>query len=299
MLAREIGRLLDPVTYPVENPASWNNCWPRSGSCRRSGLAALTNALSADNGLKTQIDEFTARTSPSLGDLAALLELSDDAFTALRGLSATGGPANAFEGVGRDLASFLVADHLSDWHPLAKSIAILLTLIEPAGERAPRPPIIEDSQLIRAPVLLDRFRFDRVADLLRDPVAALRSEYGNTLATVDDANAVAQKLFPRLLCVLRLLDVTCRYGFDPDDQALLGDAAPFVEHAMFIYAADTLAGAPAEAGVVLTLSSADRGDLGLVLCPFGALTLTNQVGNWEIGLTVTAEVETVALAGTA
>ena len=63
---------------------------------------------------------------------------------------------------------------------------------------------------------------------------------------------------------------------------------------MFIYAADTLAGAPAEAGVVLTLSSADRGDLGLVLCPFGALTLTNQVGNWEIGLTVTAEVETVA-----
>ena len=216
LLAREIGRLLDPVTYAVENPAGLEQLLAAVGVMSTDdGLAALTNALSAVGSLKTQIDEFAARPSPSLGDLAALLELSDDAFTALRGLSATGGPANAFEGVGRDLASFLVADHLSDWHPLAKSIAILLTLIEPAGERAPRPPIIEDSQLIRAPVLLDRFRFDRVADLLRDPVAALRSEYGNTLATVDDANAVAQKLFPRLLCVLRLLDVTCPLRLRP------------------------------------------------------------------------------------
>src|SRR5438045_2402452 len=83
----------------------------------------------------------------------------------------------------------------------------------------------------------------------------------NPLATLDDANAMAEKLFPRVQRVLRELGVTCRYGFDPTDRALLGDTAPFLDHALIVYIDDRLAGAAAEAGIVFTLSSADRGDL--------------------------------------
>ena len=75
---------------------------------------------------------------------------------------------------------------------------------------------------------LDRWHLDRLPALLKDPLAVLRAEYGNAMQTAADANAMADKLFPRLVRLLRALGVTCRYGFDPDDAALLGDAVPLM-----------------------------------------------------------------------
>jgi len=54
------------------------------------------------------------------------------------------------------------------------------------------------------------------------------------------------------------------------------------------------AGAAAEAGGVFTLSSADRGDLGLLASPFGELQLQTQARAWAIELDVSAGVEGVA-----
>src|SRR5215218_2253713 len=295
LLAREIGRVLEPIPYALENPKALERLLASVGvTSPNDENVALTNAFSAVADLSTQIEEFAERPSPSLSDIAALLDVSSNAFTALRALSATGGPTNAFEDLGQDLAAFLVANYLFIWHPLARDIAALLTLIELGDERPPQSPIVRDSQPLRESFYLDRFRCDRIVDLVRDPAAALAPEYGSTLATVDDANAMARKLFPRLQRVLRELDVPCRYGFDPGDAELLGEAAPLLEHALIIYAEDALAGAPAEAGVVLTLSPADRGDLGFVVSPFGALTSREQIGRWILELSLTAGVDVLA-----
>jgi hypothetical protein len=75
---------------------------------------------------------------------------------------------------------------------------------------------------------------------------------------------------------------------------LLGDAAPFVDHALIVYADDKLAGAPAESGIMVTISAADRGDLGFVFTPFGAFTSIRQAGNWSIELVLTGQVDVVA-----
>lgn len=294
-LAREIERLLDPITYAVENPRALDRLLAALGvASPEADRDALIASFGAVVALKTQIDELAEQPSPSLDSIAALLEVSRQAFVAVRALKEIGGPAGAIAGLGKDLANLLVADYLASWHPLARNLAALATLIEPAEELGPRPPVVQGDQLLQEPFYLDRFRFDRVVNLVRDPAAALRNEYGNALATVDDASAMAEKLFPRLERVLRELRVPCRYGFNPDDEDLLGDAAPLVKHALIVYAEDLLAGAPAEAGVVLTLSSADRGDLGLVVSPFGALTATKQAGRWALELNLTAEVDVFA-----
>ena len=196
---------------------------------------------------------------------------------------------------GRDLVDFLLAAYLMGWHPLARQIAALLTLLEPAETQDPPPVVVNVDKIVRLPFRIDRFHLGRLSNLLSDPVGTLRAAYiVNDLLTVADANATADRLFPRFLGILRELGVSCRYGFTPGDEPLLGDAAPLVDHALIVYAADRHAGATAEAGVVLTMSSADRGDLGLLVSPFGVLQFQTQAGAWAIELDVTADVQGVA-----
>jgi hypothetical protein len=146
-------------------------------------------------------------------------------------------------------------------------------LLDPADEQQDRPPVIQNGQVVRDSYRLDRFHLERLPQLLRDPVATLQSQYGNALLTTADAHAMADKLFPRVMRLLRSLGVTCRYGFDPDDAAFLGDAGALMAHSLIIYVDDPLNGIAAEAGLVLSLSAADQGDLGLVISPFGTIAV--------------------------
>ena len=296
-VAEEIAKLLDPLAGAVENPYAFDQLLaelgaktPAIGDDRETLIAALTAVLD----LQTQIEALVAQPSPSLGSIAALLDLLRQAFAAVRALRGFGAATDAFAGLGEDLVTYLVASYLRRWHPLAHSLASLATLIEPAHEQEPRVPVIRDDELLRDTFSLDRFRFGRLVDLMRDPVATLRADYGSVSATTDDANRLARKLFPRLQRVLRVLGVPCRYGFDPDDTELLGDTAPFLENALIIYVQDVLAGAAAESGVVLNVSPADRGDLGLVISPFGTLTITKEVGTWSIELNFTGDIDVLA-----
>ena len=167
--------------------------------------------------------------------------------------------------------------------------------MEPADTQDLQPAVLDaNNNVIRLPFRVDQFHFDRLSNLLSDPSGTLRAAYGNDLLTVADANAMADKLFPRFLAIFRNLGVTCRYGLTPGDEPLFGDAAPFVDHALIVYAADQSLGADTEAGVVLTLSSADRGDLGLLVTPFGSLQINTRAGAWTLVLDFTADVQGLA-----
>ena len=171
----------------------------------------------------------------------------------------------------------------------------MLTVVESAETQDVQPAVLDaNNNVVRLPFSVDRFHFDRISHLLRDPAGTLQAAYGNDLLTVADANEMADRLFPRFVALLRILGVTCRYGFTPGDAPLFGDAAPFVDHALIVYAADQALGADAEAGVVLTFSSADRGDLGLMVTPFGSLQISTQAGAWTLALDFTADVQGVS-----
>jgi hypothetical protein len=294
-LADEAAKLFEPLATVVDNPFLLDQFLAEIGTQSESaGGDQLLKAITAVVDLYQDLDQLASQPSPSFQGIAAALAAAQKAFGAIRAVSDPGGPAALIESLGLDVMDLLFAIYLMRWHPVARQIASLLTLVDPADAQ-----VLETDQFMgganeRVPYVLDRVHLERLPSLLRDPVGTLRAFYFNDMQTVADANAVADKLFPRILGLLREFGVPCRYGFNPADATLFGSAAPLVDHALIIYVADRLAGAAAEAGVVLALSSADQGDLGLVATPFGSVQFQDTNGLWTLELDLTAEVNAVA-----
>jgi hypothetical protein len=292
-LSRGLSVLLSPVVSVVEEPGLLPRLMAELGVPPDANSNALLQSLSAIAELKDRIEALGAQQTPSFESIATVLDAAADAFEALRKLEQQG-PLAALEGLGRELVDLLLMAFLESRVPAARPAAALLTLLEPADERVGNAPVVENGRLVRDTYRLDRWHFDRLPALLKDPLTVLRAEYGNAMQTAADANAMADKLFPRLERLLRSLGVSCRYGFDPEDATFLGDAIPLMGHALIVYVDDPLYGAAAESGVVLSLSAAEQGDLGLVISPFGAIAVQGSAGPWQLAAELTAGVDVVA-----
>ena len=293
-LTRELANLLKPVTRAVESDDAMGALLGELGvlSLDNDDTALLT-ALSAVVALKTQIEAMSEEPEPTFASVAALLDAVVTAFEAIAAADPAS-PLKTIEGLGRDLVDLLIAAWLhSNWR-VARQIGVLLTLIDPADEQPFDNVQMNGGTVVRGPFQLDRVHIERLGALLRDPKAVLQAAYVNALATDDDAAAMADKLFPRLVGLLRLLHVNCRYGVNPVDLPLLGDAGPLISRATIVYFDDAMLGAETESGVVLSLSPASRGDLGLVIAPFGEIKVTRQVGNWAITSDLSADVDVLA-----
>jgi hypothetical protein len=291
----ELEELFRPITDVVDNPLLLPRLLSEIGvESDAVGGDTLVTALSAIANLVEDARQLAAAPSPSFADIASVLQAVGTVFQSLRALSVAGSPAQQIETFGIDLVDLLVASYLRRAHPVARQVVALLTLLEPAETQPLQPPLVVNGVVVQSNFHIDRFHLDRISALLHDPVGTLRAAYVTPLVTVDDANAMADKLFPRIHDFLRTLGVACRYGFRPGDEPLLGDAAPIVDHALIVWVADQLMGATAEAGIVFTLSPAERGDLGLLASPFGTLQVKTQAGAWAIELDITAQVEGVA-----
>ncbi len=294
-LADEAAKLFQPLATVVDNPLLLDQFLAEIGTqSDTAGGDQLLKAITAVVDLYRDLDQLASQPSPSFQGIAAVLAAAQKAFDAIRAVSDPGGPAALIESLGLDVMDLLFAIYLMRWHPVARQIASLLTLVDPAEAQVLQTDQFMGGANERVPYVLDRVHLERLPSLLRDPVGTLHAFYFNDLQTVTDANAVTDKLFPRILGLLREFGVSCRYGFNPADAPLFGGAAPLVDHALIIFVADLLAGAPAEAGVILAFSSADQGDLGLVATPFGSVQLQDTYGLWTLALDVTAEVNAVA-----
>ena len=147
------------------------------------------------------------------------------------------------------------------------------------------------------PVAVWGFNLAQLQALLSNPVAALRAPFpSQPLATEASANQTADLVVERIGGLLNALGVPWLYGFPSEEAMYFPDAAPFMDHALLIYAPESLVG-KSEAGLCLALSSADRDDLGLVVTPFGGLNIKRQVFGWDFDLALTAEIQAFAVGG--
>jgi hypothetical protein len=295
IITREIEELLEPVALAVDDP-HWLDCLLTSLGINTSDVPSgpLIDGLRAAVNLKQQITELAATPSPSFDDIARVLGAAGDLFTSVRAIESDNGVGPAFQDIGAELVQSLITRHLASAHPLLFQLAVMATVIEPAGDAEPTTAVVVGEDELRLPMEIDRIHPKRLVDLLRDPVAVLKTQYVNGLATVDDANAMADRLFPRVAAVLKQLGVPCIYGLHDRNRPVLGDAALFVDHALTVFLAEKASGAPGDIGFTLALSSADRGDLGLVVTPFGALALTLEAGQWSFKIDFTADVDALA-----
>ncbi|MGX2031065.1 MULTISPECIES: DUF6603 domain-containing protein [Methylocaldum] len=296
LLAEETGNILSPLQRAVEVPGALNELFAILGVPPGDDNTAVSAAVSAIVDVKKQIEALASQEAPSLDDILGVLQSSGRAFQALRQLDATGGPLSQLPGVSGDLIEWLVSTWLKTRYPVIHEIAALLTLIELEVDQAFSAAQMEGTEVIRNPYRIERLHPSRIASLLRDPVGVLRAEYGTPLLTGADADAMADALFPKVVGLLSQLGVSCRYGVNPGDETLLADSAPYISHALIAYLNDPLLkGLESETGVVLSISSADRGDLGFVVSPFGTLTATRSVGPFIVELDITAGIDVFAV----
>ena len=222
----------------------------------------------------------------SLSDFLTALDDADQTFTAVRDLGRIFGGAGSshLDDFAKALLEALI---IATWFrraPISFSVAEILALVTPLDDGEILPAIRDGDRLIRAAHRRGKLRFDQLGPLLRDPVALLREEYfaGDALATTAGAHRAADKLFPRLGRLGRALGLDVSYGFEPAAPVTGVDAeVERLAHMLTVFVA------PNDAemyGLTLAMSSAEQGQRGLFIRPFGSIQFQNQLGDWNLRL---------------
>jgi hypothetical protein len=207
------------------------------------------------------LDDLIENPPESLTDFVETLDKVDQLVSAVRQIPAAPGTQANLEQLTENLIQALVIEYLRSWHPAVYNVLGLLTVIEPP-----------------------EFSLNRISDLVSDPIQVLRAEYlpPQGLAVSADATAVADKLFPRIAAVLRNFGYESVYDGGPNSAATLGALSDRVSPGVLTVFLQPNFEIADRGGIRLALSSADLGDFGLVVLPFGEL-----VPHWEVPLDLT------------
>ena len=241
---------------------------------------------------------FVESPPETFDELSEALDAAGDAFEAVRGLAdvlAAGTEPTHFKEFGRDLVTALTLAHVQAQAPVLFHLAVLLTVIEPGGKSPLSEPVFDAAgRMVRVPFERTKLRLGRIVDLIESPGDVLREEYvgPNGLQTAADARRTADKLFPRLAALLSALGAETLYGFKPQYGVNLGDPDNLAAGTLAFWLEPTAA---TQVGATLSLSPAERGNLGLVVSPFGSVELEELFGAWLLRATLTAGVDAFAV----
>jgi hypothetical protein len=244
----------------------------------------------------------------SLDDLRGVLSATTsvrDAVHAASGLveafPATLSPPLDGARIAADTLNLLAVRYLTERLPIVGDLLALLGVIHPRDpSELPVLQVASDTgEIVRFPPDTPIVELRRLGALLGDPVANLRDVYrqGAPAAT---ARTVAARLFPLLEQLLDHLGGDF-YVLDPatlgaDQLGQAGSTAALATGvARFALDPDLLPIDPANAefGLVLTLSPADAGGLGIAVRPFGSLALATEVAGWDLEVVFAAAGGTV------
>lgn len=227
-----------------------------------------------------------------LNGFLTILQAVDD----LRGLLASANPANGNLDLVHDLTVALFGDYLKNTHFKLYSFLVLLGLIGAPEQEEPTHPLIDaNDYLVRDGYQPYRIHFDKISFLTNNPKAYLKAEYyPQGLPTRTVANAVADKFFPRLAVFLNSLGFRIAYGLGTHGINYGAVAESLMQHTLTVELAKT-ADNSGHFGLVMSLSSAEDGDLGLVISPFGTLAYHADLLSWLIDFSITASIQGISI----
>jgi hypothetical protein len=289
-LVTEILHLISPLTDAATNPGHLARLLARTGwnPAAAGGQAAadvatwLETAASAVGGLQ----ELAAHPPQDLAGLGRLLDVIGDTMALVRDVPPALGAFDA-AAFAEDVVHYLVADWLGRHHEVLFCVLVLLGVLELPGDAGPQTAIVnENGEAVRTDLARARLRPGRLADLVRDPVAALRSIYlPNGLPDDEAADALAEKLLPRLGALLNALGAEVLVGLGVTEDTGLDEASVALGRRMLTFAipVETAPGVTVETGATLGISSPKAGDLGVVLVPRGEVGVDQMLGGgWAL-----------------
>ncbi|WNG48187.1 hypothetical protein F0U60_31660 [Archangium minus] len=227
-------------------------------------IAEVARRLRASTGLVRTITDLQPALTPQLGQL----------------------PAGTAELLGEDLLTLLTVSYLKGRWPIGYHAASLLGLITPARDN-PVSNALPTPSPVRLPMRRDTLHFDRLGRLLSDPLGHLEAVYApHGWGDAARADATADLLFPRLEAFLGELGLTAHYGIregNGPDMGVVGTA--LARHLLTLRTSVPMGeNAPLNAGATLALSPPGRGDLGLVVMPFGSLAYHTATPRWALSV---------------
>ena len=229
---------------------------------------------------------------PSLQTIVEALQSVRDLVAAVRAISTSS--ASTYEQLGEDLLNLAALTWLRQISPLAYQIAVTLGIVEFQN----LPQIQIGDEVVRLPKPVERLAFDRIGTLFSHPLALIKEQLpAPPLATTANAQQTADTLVDRVGGLFNAIGVSWSYSYPPEHEKFLGDVASLAANTMAIYLPSAIVGDDVNAGVCINLSPADADDLGIILTPFGALTLQTTVGQWALSLQLKADVQALAFGG--
>ena len=229
---------------------------------------------------------------PSLQTIVEALQSVRDLVAAVRAISTSS--ASTYEQLGEDLLNLAALTWLRQISPLAYQIAVTLGIVEFQN----LPQIQIGNEVVRLPKPVERLAFDRIGTLFSHPLALIKEQLpAPPLATTANAQQTADTLVNRVGGLFNAIGVSWSYSYPPEHEKFLGDVASLAANTMAIYLPSAIVGDDVNAGVCINLSPADADDLGIILTPFGALTLQTTVGQWALSLQLKADVQALAFGG--
>ncbi len=294
----EISHLFEPVLLAAESEEACHRLFEELGwhisAITNFPIANLQTCLNELAAAYTQVESWVETPPTALNQLLQSLNTVRRLVLIIQELHQildTPGVVKpvGFEKLAEDLIEFLAVDYLARRSPSTYAIARLLTIITQHG--APPSEIVIDPTtkvVLRYPTSRPKVHLDRIPKLLEDPLALLEAEYmPNGLATYADAQNAAKKLFPPLVTLLELCGIRAMYGLNPTYGISLGsggDEIAQLSMGFMIALEPDPALADTGFGATLAFSPMDRGDLGLVISPFGQFSFTQTFQSWLIHL---------------
>lgn len=296
-LLAELRELLEPLADAAEDESSRYDLFQQLGwnidSIEDFPLAELAARLSDLHPQLAVLADAVEHPPDSFEGYADVLAAAAELYGALRELHTLGSgmdPSLPFHRLGVDLMEYLTVEYLIDHHPLVHDLAMLLTVIEP-GEHPPE--VIGDFS--RTPPARSGLHPERLVGLLRDPMAVLRPAYfpSGSLETAEQAKELTDKLFPRLGAMLGNFGWSHLYGLKPMYELDLGETGNALAAGMLTLLHSFEPGTGF--GATLSLSSRDRGNLGLMITPYGLVTFSHELAAWQLEVEAQAAVEGFAI----
>ncbi|WP_410539929.1 DUF6603 domain-containing protein [Streptomyces sp. KL2] len=289
-LVAEILHLISPLTEAVANPLALARLLARIGwnpaAAGPRGAAEVAAWLETAAGAVGGLEELVANPPQDLEGLGLLLNVVGDAIQLVREVP----PAlAAFDAAAfaEDVVHFLVTDWLLRHHQVLYHVLVLLGVLVLPEEAGPQHQVVnQDGAQVRTDVPRARLRPERLAELVTDPVAALRADYlPEGLADEACADAFAATLLPRLGGLLHELGVSVMAGLGETAGTGLDEASVALGRRMLTFGipVSVAPGVGGEIGATVGISSPEAGDLGVILVPRGEAAVDQLLGGgWAL-----------------
>lgn len=306
IIVQEFNRLLKPIVVAANDPDERDELFKAIGwdieSFDPASVSSLNNLLGGINLAYTTFNSIIQTPPQTIAEVLQLIDAIEQLIAVIKQLETMTGNnlMSGFSDLGRDLIDHLTTNYLQLYQPIFFEVLVCLGLIQHKEEDTNANYVSHSTQssLVRTPVKRHRLQLNNISSLLNSPEQFLKTSYLIPLSGNWQTNAAATDsgkiIFGRLGRLLSAMGIEWSGGYKTGDGSNFGPTGNAIaEDSMVIrFSPDD---SPSVFGVILSLSSAVRGDLGLVVTPFGVTAFDYSLGKWDFSAKLSAAIPGFAI----